>query len=78
MDVVSWFLGILKQLWIDDRCAVSCMQNVTMKVRGDQDVAAGSKAKREEESYLVLLCARWFLKRMADWAVRASSCCLIW
>ena len=35
-DVVSWFRGVLQQLWIDGQACVARTQNVPMKVRRNQ------------------------------------------
>ena len=77
LDVVPWFLGVLQQLWTD--VSVRCPQAERYNDSASKPGAAAEReAKRRRHSDMVLLCAPWFLKHMADWTVRASSCCVIW
>ena len=76
MGVVSSFPGVLQQLWIDVS-AVPARSTSQTTVRRNQVWLRGEGARRRR-SDMVLLCARWFLKLVADWAVRAPGCCVTW
>ena len=73
LDVVSWFPGVLQQLWID--VTVRCrIQNVCVETRS----ACSCWGCGEKRSVMVRPCDRWSSKLMDDWAARAPSCCVIW
>ena len=76
LDVVSWFPGVLQQLWID--VSVRCLHvNVTTSVRRNQGWLQ-SLRKRRKRSVMEWPCDCWSSRLLEDLAARVPSCCVIW
>ena len=70
-DVVSWFPGVLQQLWLD--VSVRCPhQNVATKVHRNQEWLQ-LLGKRRKRSVMVRPCDCWSSRLMEDWARRDTT-----
>ena len=76
LDVVSWFLGVLQQLWID--VSVRCPHAERYNESASKPGVAAIAGEAEKTKRLVRPCDRWSSRLMEDWAARAPSCCVIW
>ena len=76
LDVVSWFPGVLQQLWID--VSVRCPHAERYDESASKPGVAAVAGKRRRRSAMVRPCDGWSSRLMEDWAVRAPSCCVIW
>ena len=75
LDVVSWFPGVLQQLWIDVsvRCPHAERYNESASKPGEATVAGEAETPKRYG-----MAVRWSSRLVEDWAARAPSCCVIW
>ena len=76
LDVVSWFLGVLQQLWI--HVSVRCPHAERYNESASKPGSLQLLGKRRKRSATEWPCERWSSRLMEDWASKAPSCCVIW